>query len=232
MIDSPLLANPIYTALTTRLTAFAQACGAARRFDAAIGPLAGLAIPSDAAWDDLRELAGPRGLLVLFLEKPFQARPGWTLVRDGELTQMICAQHTALAKNLAKPVTMRRLTAADVPAMLELTALTEPGPFRERTHELGVFYGILDGKRLLAMAGQRLRVPGFVEVSAVCTHPDARGRGYARMLMSAVMDEIVAGGATPMLHAFADNQSAIRVYRDLGFEHSRTLQLAVVCSDA
>lgn len=89
--------------------------------------------------------------------------------------------------------------------VIALTELTEPGPFRARTHELGTFYGVFESDRLMAMAGQRLSLPGFVEVSAVCTHPDARGRGYARALMSAVMRDIRQRGRIPFLHAFADN---------------------------
>jgi predicted GNAT family acetyltransferase len=144
---------------------------------------------------------------------------------------MIC--HTPQlrsANRLAAGVSLRRLGTADVPAMVELATLTEPGPFRDRTIELGVFYGIFEGDRLLAMAGQRMRVPGYVEVSAVCTHPDARGRGYAGTLMSEVMRDIVAAGATPFLHAFADNP-AIGLYQKLGFTQRRVFHLAVIKSD-
>jgi predicted GNAT family acetyltransferase len=127
---------------------------------------------------------------------------------------------------------MRRLTPSDVPAMVELARLTEPGPFRDRTRELGTFFGIFEGGRLIAMAGQRTRVPGFVEVSAVCTHPEARGRGYARTLMSAVMDRILRDGDTPFLHSFADNHGAIRVYEALGFVLRRHFHLAVLKNEA
>ena len=78
------------------------------------------------------------------------------------------------------------------------------------------------------MAGKRLHVPGYVEVSGVCTHPDARGRGYARLLMSCVMEEIIGAGETPFLHTFAGNHNAIRVYQDLGFTLRRSFELAVV----
>ena len=80
----------------------------------------------------------------------------------------------------------------------------------------------------VAMAGQRMHVPGFIEVSAVCTHPDTRGRGYARTLMSTVMEDIFSQGATPFLHVLPDNHSAIRVYRDLGFVHRCTFHLAIL----
>jgi predicted GNAT family acetyltransferase len=122
---------------------------------------------------------------------------------------------------------LRRLTPADVPAMVELAELTEPGPFRARTPELGEFFGIFEGGRLLSMAGQRIRLPGFIEVSAVCTHPDVRSRGYARTVMAQVIANILGRGWTPFLHAFADNP-AIRVYEALGFTHRRSLHLAVL----
>ncbi len=115
--------------------------------------------------------------------------------------------------------------------MVALAELTEPGPFRERTIELGVFYGIFHGDRLVAMAGQRTHLPGHVEVSAVCTHPDARGRGYARQLISTVADEIREREKTPFLHSFTDNYPAIRVYESLGFIESRRFELAVLRND-
>ena len=115
--------------------------------------------------------------------------------------------------------------------MVELATLTEPGPFREGTHELGGFYGIFEGNRLLSMAGQRMRVPGYVEVSAVCTHPDARGRGYARTLMLRVMTDIRAEGLTPFLHSWAFNYAAIRVYTDLGFVLRHSMYVAALRND-
>ena len=145
------------------------------------------------------------------------------MIRGGLLTQMIYAASSPTLQPATADPSMRLLTPSDVPAMVELAKLTEPGPFRNRTHELGVFFGIFEDGRLVSMAGQRMRVPGFVEVSAVCTHPDARGRGYARTLMSAVMTNILNNGGIPFLHSFADNHAAIRVYEALGFTQSATL---------
>lgn len=223
-----LLDNPILNALLTDHRPLAAGEGSARRYPAPIGPLAGVPDQSLASYDALRKLAGEGGLLGLFFPDPAALPSGWSLFRGGILTQMICRNPT-LTKISALPsdTKMRQLDAADVPAMLELAKLTEPGPFRERTNELGNFYGIFQTSRLLAMAGQRMRVPGFVEVSAVCTHPDARGRGYAGLLMSAVIREIVDEGRTPFLHAFADNP-ATRLYGKLGFTHRRSFHLAVI----
>jgi GNAT superfamily N-acetyltransferase len=220
MSDIHLLDDPIWNSLNTRHAAFAVGSGLARRYPAEIGPLSGIADQSDAAYEDLRALAGPGGIVVLFLMDPPLPRAGWTIVREGPLAQMVCSEPSSAAPvPLPAGAEMRALNAADAPAMVELATLTEPGPFRERTHELGFFVGIFHGNKLVSMAGQRTRIPGFVEVSAVCTHPDARGKGYARTLMLAVMDDIRNGGDTPYLHAWADNYNAIRVYRDLGFTH-------------
>jgi len=206
--------------------------GSARRYPAAIGPLAGAPDQSQASYYALARLAGPGGLIGLFLHHPPALPKGWSLFRGGILTQMICLEpnlNAALA--LHDGVTLRRLGKTDVPAMMELAKLTEPGPFRERTCELGNFYGIFAGDRLLAMAGQRMRVPGFVEVSAVCTHPDARGRGYAGVLMREVMRDIADEGRIAFLHAFDDNP-AVRLYQKLGFTHRRNFHLAMIRNDA
>jgi len=226
-----LLDNPIWNALRTTHPRFAVVEGEVRRYLPAVGPLAGTPDQSLESYDALRPLAGPGGILGLFFPDPPAPPAGWSLFRGGALTQMICRRpNLAQAATSASEVRLRRLGTADVPAMVELTTLTEPGPFRERTIELGKFYGIFAGDRLLAMAGQRMRVPGFVEVSAVCTHPDARGRGYAGVLMSEVMRNIISDGATPFLHAFADNP-ATKLYEKLGFTHRRGFELAVIKRD-
>jgi len=229
MPDPHLLDNPIWNSLIIEHASLALGDDLARRYPPDIGPLSGFPDPSDDAYSSLRSLAGPSGIIVLFLQSPPQPRPGWSLVRGGVLTQMLCPDPGRIDP-APNPVSaeLRPLTAADVPAMVALAELTEPGPFRTRTHELGLFFGVFESGRLVSMAGQRTRVPGFVEVSAVCTHPDARGRGYARMLMSAVMADIFAHGSQPYLHAFDDNHPAIRVYQSLGFAERRTFHLAVL----
>ena len=131
----------------------------------------------------------------------------------------------ALARPLPDGTALRPLVPSDYPAMVELAHLTEPGPFRHRTAELGDFFGILAGDRLLAMAGERTRVPGFTEVSGVCTHPDARGRGYAHTLIARVHQQIRARGDIPYLHSWSSNASAIAVYHRLGYALRRRFHL-------
>jgi predicted GNAT family acetyltransferase len=95
--------------------------------------------------------------------------------------------------------------------------LTQPGPFRSRTNELGNYLGIREAGRLVAMAGERMWIGDCREVSAICTHPDARGRGYARALMARVVNRMLRAGQTPLLHVYSTNSRAIDVYRALGF---------------
>jgi ribosomal protein S18 acetylase RimI-like enzyme len=227
------LDNPIWNSLLTEHSPLAISNGLARRYPAAIGPLSGLTRQSAENYEALRVLAGPGGVVALFCTEPPSPPPGWTLIRGGLLTQMVCREPRSLAPvTLALGEELRPLAAADVPEMVALAELTEPGPFRQRTIELGAFFGIFHSGRLLAMAGQRMHLPKFVEVSAVCTHPDARGRGYARLLIGIVMEEIHRRGKTAFLHSFADNYGAIRVYESLGFTQRRTFELAVLKNEA
>jgi ribosomal protein S18 acetylase RimI-like enzyme len=227
--DFSQLDNPIWNALRTEHSKIAQGDGLARRYPPAIGPLSGMADTSPSSYDALSAVAGPAGVVALFLQQRAVPPPNWTLMRDGLLHQMIQLRTPSSQPAPAEANTeILRLTSADVPAMVELATLTEPGPFDQRTMELGTFFGIFDSGRLLAMAGERMSLPQFVEVSAVCTHPEARGRGYAKLLISAVVRHIRSLGKTPFLHVFAANHSAIRVYEDLGFTLRRTLELAVL----
>jgi GNAT superfamily N-acetyltransferase len=227
-----LLDNPIYHSLHTGHAGLALVNGVARRFPAEIGPLSGIPDQTRESYNDLRRLADPQGTVVLFLNQPPAPPSGWTLRRGGLLDQMVCAGPLKRQKRLLPlEAEVRPLTQEDAPAMVELAKLTEPGPFYLRTLELGAFYGVFHGCRLMAMSGQRLRLPGHVEVSAVCTHPDARGRGYAPALMSTVMEHILEQGKTPILHSLSNNAAAIAVYRSLGFTISRNFHLAVLHND-
>jgi len=223
------LDNPIWHSLTTRHARFGQGDGLARRFEPGIGPLAGMMEQSAEAYRALSDLLSPGEAAALFLDSAPELPAGWHSVRHEPLDQMIC-EATPAARDWE--FRFQALGADDVPEMLELTALTEPGPFRLRTYDLGGFLGIREDGRLAAMAGQRLALPGFTEVSAVCTHPDFRGRGYGLALVCAVSRAIVALGETPILHVLPANTGAIRVYEAAGFTLRRKLHLAVVSPDS
>jgi predicted GNAT family acetyltransferase len=107
--------------------------------------------------------------------------------------------------------------------MLELVAAASPGPFRDRTHDLGHYVGIREDGRLVAMAGERLRLPGYTEISAVATLPSHRRRGLAAVLVRSIAAGIAAEGAVPFLNVAAQNETAIRLYIALGFRIRREL---------
>lgn len=226
-----LLDNPIWSALTTDHAGIALGDARARRYPPDIGPLSGIPEQSQESYDSLAQLAGPGGAVAIFHREPLRLPPGWTLLRRGALDQMIALEPRPLPPESLSGVELRILTASDAPAMVELAHLTEPGPFQLRTLELGTFYGVLENGRLLAMAGKRFHIPGAIEVSGVCTHPDARGRGFARHLMSRVIEEIVQAGRMPFLHTRSDNASAIRIYESLGFVRRFSAEFSAIRFD-
>ena len=224
------LDNPIWNALTTEHRSLAIGEGSARRYPPQIGPLSGVGEETAGAFAALREATVQDGDCAMFLQAPVNELEGWdvSIYHSDTLNQMVWeGRELAVAGPVRDGAVQRELRQADVPAMVELAHLTEPGPFDVRTHELGGFRGTFEGERLLAMAGQRLHLPGFAEVSAVCTHPDARGRGYARRLMLEVMAGIVARGEKPFLHVLPQNP-AIRLYEELGFRKRRDFYLRVL----
>lgn len=222
MKSAPHLENVIWHALSTRQAGVSRAVGGARKFADDIGPLAGVASLDDSAWKDLHDLAANGAPVALFSKDAIPAPKGWGCVVEGPLTQMIRLEKAPPPK----AVEAVKLGAADSASMLELTSLVRPGPFGTRTHELGNYFGVRKDGRLVAMAGERLKVPGYTEISAVCTHPDHLGQGYAAGLMYEVIKGIEARGETPFLHSRSDNDRAIGVYERLGFRECWTGRFA------
>lgn len=210
------LDNVIWQALTTRQASFAEGSGTARRFICDLTSLSAFKAPNDEGYAALAELVGPEGTAAVFLDQDYEAHAGWDRIGGAPLVQMVCENgHGSATPNGSADIV--ELGVRDSPEMVALTTLTKPGPFGTRTHELGYYIGIRQEGRLVAMAGERLKVPGFTEVSAVCTHPDYLGRGYAGALMTKVMRRIRERGETPFLHVRADNARAIALYERLGF---------------
>ncbi|GMA24075.1 hypothetical protein GCM10025864_18340 [Luteimicrobium album] len=183
-----------------------------------------MALPDGApagAFDDLAALVGPG--VELGLTGPLTDVPdGWAIGWAGDGVQMVAVGVDAQPDDEAVV-----LGAADVPEMLDLVDRTQPGPFRPRTVELGTYLGIRREGRLVAMAGERMRPPGWTEVSAVCTDPDHRGQGLAARLVRAVAHGVRERGDEAILHAASANEDAIRLYERLGFEVRRPVRFVV-----
>ncbi len=212
-----VLDNPALAALTGPHARFAERRGRVLRYPVEVSPW--VALPDDPApadWADVAALAGP-GKEALLIGYQGRTPEGWETVFRAEGVQLV-GEGVAGAPD---PEAVR-LGPADVPEMLDLVTRTRPGPFLARTLELGTYLGIRRNGALVAMAGERLRPPGWTEISAVCTDPALRGQGLARRLVLAVAHGIQERGERPFLHTGADNTGAIRLYESLGFRLRRT----------
>lgn len=220
------LDNPIWQALISVHAHFAETSNGARKFPHEVSVLAGFCEPTVASYRSLAALLHSDERVGLFLEQAPDPPAPWAVDRSTPLLQMLCERRIPTSTR-SKPALIS-LTEADVPEMLALTKLTNPGPFGPRTHEMGDYFGIRGGGTLAAMAGERLKLPGYTEISAVCTHPDHLGHGYASVLINTLMDRIFSRGEQPILHVLPENTRAIQVYERLGFAKRGLLHLAVL----
>jgi predicted GNAT family acetyltransferase len=217
------LDRPVWYALTTRQATLAEGDDRAWRFAARYGVFAAAADDSPEAMSALVALTPLEGAIALVETQPIAPPPGLRLVRQPLIDQMIAPDFPAEAPD----DDVVALGDDDAAEMLALATLTEPGPFFSHTHRLGDFIGIKRDGKLAAMAGERMKLPGLTEVSAVCTHPNHRGHGYAARLFRLAAARIAARGETPFLHVYPDNAGAIRLYEAMGFRRRRQLVLSV-----
>ncbi|MGR6917457.1 GNAT family N-acetyltransferase [[Actinomadura] parvosata] len=235
------LDHPVRSALTGPHAGFAERRGGVLRYPPEVSPFTALpAAPSGQDWADAAALAGPGAMFsyaadvlppagweVVIRVPAVQMVGDGTLARDGVAAPGGVATPDGVAASEGADEVVR-LTAADVPEMLALVEVAQPGPFLPRTVEMGVYLGIRRRGELVAMAGERLRPPGWTEISAVCTHPAHRGQGLAARLVLAVAAGVRARGETPFLHAATSNTNAIRLYERLGFRPRRTTMFHAV----
>lgn len=217
------LDNPIWSALTRDQEHLSEGAGLARRYDPTVSVFAGMKEPNTASYDALGKLISDGRLAVLFTPQPLAPPSFYAASALGEGYQMILG-------DVAKPFQINEeeateLSLEDVPDMEELVALTKPGPFTARTIELGHYLGVRQNDVLVAMVGERMRFDGFVEISAVCVHPDHRGKGLAQRLMIELSSRIASRGEIPFLHVYVGNTSAIALYEKLGFVRRQRMQV-------
>ncbi|MFE7568929.1 GNAT family N-acetyltransferase [Streptomyces sp. NPDC057539] len=211
------LDHPTLASLTGPHAHFAERRGRLLRYPPDVSPWLALPDAPDAAdWADAAALAGPGGALAL---AGYRVPPpdDWEVTFSADGVQLVGTDVRSVPDEEAVP-----LSAADVPEILDLVERTQPGPFLARTIEMGTYLGIRREGALVAMAGERLHPPGWVEISAVCTDPAFRGQGLAARLVLAVAHSISARDERPFLHAAASNTNAIRLYESLGFRLRRT----------
>jgi predicted GNAT family acetyltransferase len=209
-----VLNNPAYNALNTGNKNLANGNGQIKYFSKEVSPFIGFKENRPDNFEQLHALiqhGGPVGF-VSPVETIIPAM--WNVLHSVPCFQMVFNGDTVPADE----TNLVTLTDEHIPQMLELTKLTNPGPFASRTIEFGHYRGIFDGDKLVAMAGQRMNPLPYAEVSAVCTHPDYTGRGYAKQLLQYHSNRIIAEGSIPFLHVKCENERAIKVYENMGFE--------------
>lgn len=227
MTEHPL-DRPVWASLTTQHRDFSIGTSHALRFQPDVSPFIAVCDDSPRSQRDLGDLLEEETPLILAQAGNPMLPSNAKILAHRMAVQMVFQGPLPQASD-ERPLEI--LSARDAPAMQELAALTNPGPFAQRTHELGRFWGVKREGVLQAMAGERLKSPGFVEVSGVCTHPAAQGQGYGRALCIRVCNAILDDGSTPFLHVFDDNTRAITLYESLGFTPRCKINVVMLSSN-
>jgi ribosomal protein S18 acetylase RimI-like enzyme len=208
------LDNPIWSALTSDCQHLGAGTDKAKHFLPDVATFAAVQEDTLENFQTLNGLSAEGQVVVLFSPKDELDPAPFTMIDKVLGIQMVFEGEVATS---AKNYEIVALTAQDVPEMLALTSLTQPGPFLQRTILFAGYYGIFDGDKLVAMGGERLQGDACTEISAVCTHPDYAGRGFARALITRIVTNIKHAGRLPYLHVRSDNTNAIGLYASMGF---------------
>jgi len=223
-----ILDNMIWNAITTGNNDIAVIKGDIGCYLPDIAPFAAMKDFNDVNLKKLYEfIPANRRVAISSLNKMDHDEGRWKLLQSMDVTQMVYdhSMNTFITKNSSLVVP---LSEEHIPQMIELTALTRPGPFLQQTIRFKNYFGIFIEGRLAAMTGQRMHPMPYMEVSAVCTHPDFRGRGYAKALMLHVMKIILDNSFTPFLHVLSNNSNAIELYKTIGFRTRKEIFVDVI----
>ena len=222
-----VLDNAVWASLATHHARFAIRNGQAARYLPDISPITATANTtiSAAVLDDLAGIVAKGEPILVGGDILPPDAVGWTVRGQGVVLQMV-SDHPIDEGETGE--TLVDLNASDVPEIRDLIKLTEPGPFEQRTIELGHYIGIHKEGRLVAMAGERLHLPGYREISAVCTHPDFQGKGYAGLLVSRLVNENWQRGDVPFLHVGSTNMRARELYERLHFRLRREFPILII----
>ncbi len=215
-----ILHNPVFNALSSGDARFSNGTETVKYFDEAVSPFVGFVDQYENGFEELYHLLPPSRKILFAKPNPIDIPNGWKLKASIEGLQFVYEGKHQQADTFRKPVP---LSHANVDEMIRLATLTKPGPFNRHTIDFGSYHGFFEDGKLIAMAGQRLHVYNYTEISAVCTHPDYLGRKYATALLQHQLNVILNNGQIPFLHVRADNERAIAVYEHLGFKVSRPM---------
>jgi len=208
-----VLDNPIYHSLITGHLSFAKETGEVSYYQEDIAPFAGLKDNSKENFETLRKNSAPKSTFVVFTPVAYDLPKGWELATHIDMFQMVYEHKTAPTGDDE----FENLNETHVDEMIELVKLTQPGPFKSKTIVLGNYTGVFREQKLVAMAGHRFNPKPYVEISAVCTHPDHLGNGYAYGLLREQIKRILDSAQIPFLHVRNDNVAAVKLYQKLGF---------------
>ena len=222
-MNSHVLDRPIWTSLNSVHAKFSVGSKLARRFRDSISPFAAAQDESAQSLSKLAELIPEDGSIFVGQANTIVCPPGTGTSMRASVAQMLFDDCEIRLEN--NPA-IERLSKTDASDMLALASLTNPGPFEEQTHLLGDFFGVKRDGRLIAMAGERLKQPGFTEISGVCTHPGYQRQGLGRELCKTLMARILDRKECPYLHVFTDNTGAIKLYEELGFRIRKEIHVA------
>lgn len=225
------LDRPIWGALNSRHTPLAEGGSLARRYASPMTPFAASRDNSAESLQALAELAREGDGLLLLQADAIILPAGMVATTAAAAVQLIAERAATVEHDdlvVEHDDRIEQLGLADIVEMQALAELTKPGPFSPRALSLGDFWGIRENGRLVAMAGERMKLDGLTEISGVCAHPDVRGRGFGKLLSMYVAGRIIARGETPFLHAYATNAAAIALYKSIGFGLRSAMNVAVL----
>ena len=212
--------NPVYHALLSGDRHLSFGNDKVKYFDEAVSPFVGFEQDYEKGFSDLYELL-PSSRKILYATTSLNTQPtGWQVTHEIKGLQFVYKAGQQIKTEFPDVIP---LTEMHVEQMMHLAKLTKPGPFGKKTINFGSYYGIFEKEKLVAMTGQRLHVQNYTEISAVCTHPDHTGKGYAYSLLQHQLQLILQMDQQPFLHVRDDNQRAITLYQRLGFNISRPM---------
>jgi GNAT superfamily N-acetyltransferase len=214
------LDNPVWNALTTTHQEFAIGTTVAKRYPANVLPFVSFDPTAVNPLASLKDVMDMTEVVCIVGDLP-ELPVSWTILNELVCNQMVC---TGLKEvKVDQSIKLSRLGQEEEIELFELINSIQPGFYKPRTASVGNYFGIRVYGKLVAMAGERLKITGMTEVSAVCTHPDFTGKGFAAQLVSTVCKHTIEEGNIPFLHVLSSNLRAIQLYERLGFVTRRSI---------